>query len=137
MTLPPESYLWFKTLHIIGVVVWFSGLFYLVRLFIYHAETDQLEGLVRSAFLEQYSLMERRLANIITTPGMVLAISMAVGLLIIEPSWLSQKWMQIKLLLVGALVIYHFFCFAYYLKFVGVVFQLLRWEKSFSQRKYH
>ena len=42
MALPPEAYLWFKTLHIVGVVVWFAGLFYLVRLFIYHAETEQL-----------------------------------------------------------------------------------------------
>ena len=42
MTLPPEAYLWFKTLHIVGVVVWFAGLFYLVRLFIYHVETAEL-----------------------------------------------------------------------------------------------
>jgi putative membrane protein len=41
LTLPPEAYLWFKTLHIIGVVVWFAGLFYLVRLFIYHVEAER------------------------------------------------------------------------------------------------
>ena len=42
MTFSPEAYLWFKTLHIVGVVVWFAGLFYLVRLFIYHVETEEL-----------------------------------------------------------------------------------------------
>jgi hypothetical protein len=76
----PETYLWFKTLHIVGVVVWFAGLFYLVRLFIYHAEADQLDPDLRQAFQTQYGLMERRLANIITTPGMVVTVAMAVGL---------------------------------------------------------
>ena len=82
MTLPPEAYLWFKTLHIVGVVVWFAGLFYLVRLFIYHVETAELDPGLQGPFKEQYALMERRLANIITTPGMVVAVSMAVGLLV-------------------------------------------------------
>ena len=63
MTLPPEAYLWFKSLHIIGVVVWFAGLFYLVRLFIYHVETDNLDTPVRIAFKEQYNLMEKRLTK--------------------------------------------------------------------------
>ena len=71
MTLPPESYLWFKTLHIVGVVVWFAGLFYLVRLFIYHVEAEELSAELREPFKAQYALMEKRLANIITTPGTV------------------------------------------------------------------
>ena len=111
MTLPAEAYLWFKTLHIIGVVVWFAGLFYLVRLFIYHVEAKDLEPGISRAFKDQYSLMEKRLANIITTPGMILAISMAFGLLFIQPSWLNQGWMQVKLCFVFALLIYHFFCY--------------------------
>ena len=60
MYLPPESYLWFKSLHIIGVVVWFAGLFYLVRLFIYHVESKDLEQSLQEAFHKQYSLMELR-----------------------------------------------------------------------------
>ncbi|MEY3963239.1 MAG: protoporphyrinogen oxidase HemJ, partial [Cyanobacteriota bacterium] len=80
--LPPEAYLWFKTLHIVGVVVWFAGLFYLVRLFIYHREAEELEPALRAPFQAQYALMEKRLANIITTPGMVVAVSMAIGLLV-------------------------------------------------------
>ena len=61
MILPAEAYLWFKTLHIIGVVVWFAGLFYLVRLFIYHVESEELDPTVRGAVREQYALMEKRL----------------------------------------------------------------------------
>jgi protoporphyrinogen IX oxidase len=109
--LPPEAYLWFKTLHIVGVVVWFAGLFYLVRLFIYHVEAEALEEPVRSAFLQQYAVMERRLANIITTPGMVVAVAMAVSLLVAQPMWLKQGWMHAKLAFVAALLLYHLFCY--------------------------
>ncbi len=111
MTLPAEAYLWFKALHIIGVVVWFAGLFYLVRLFIYHVEAEEMDLSVRVQFKHQYSLMEKRLANIITTPGMVLTISMAAGLLYIQPSWLSQGWMQVKISFVLGLLVYHFYCY--------------------------
>ena len=128
MTFPPEAYLWFKTLPIVGVVVWFAGLFYLVRLFIYHVEAADLEPTVKKAFEEQYTLMERRLANIITTPGMILAVSMAVGLLITQPSWLNQAWMQAKLALVAGLIAYHIFCY----RLMG---QLNRGECSWSGRQ--
>ena len=111
MTLPPEAYLWFKMLHIVGVVVWFAGLFYLVRLFIYHVETAELAEELREPFRDQYGLMERRLANIITTPGMVVAVSMAVGLLVAQPSWLQQGWMHAKLAFVAGLLAYHVFCY--------------------------
>jgi putative membrane protein len=108
---PPETYLWFKTLHIVGVVVWFAGLFYLVRLFIYHREAADLEPAIRDAFQGQYTLMERRLANIITTPGMVVTVTMAAGLLLLQPAWLREGWMHGKLALVGALLLYHLFCY--------------------------
>ena len=106
-----EAYLWFKSLHIIGVIVWFSGLFYLVRLFIYHEESNSLKEELKIAFNNQYSLMEKRLANIITTPGMILAISMAVCLVIYQPAWLYERWLQIKISFVIGLLIYHFFCY--------------------------
>jgi len=109
--LPPEAYLWFKTLHIVGVVVWFAGLFYLVRLFIYHREAEDLEPALRAPFQAQYALMEKRLANIITTPGMVVAVSMAIGLLVSNPAWLHQGWMHAKLAFVAALLAYHVFCY--------------------------
>ena len=110
-TWPPEAYLWFKTLHIVGVVVWFAGLFYLVRLFIYHREAEELDGALKGAFQAQYGLMERRLANIITTPGMVVALAMAAGLLSVQPTWIHQGWLQVKLGFVAALLAYHWFCY--------------------------
>ncbi len=128
VTLPPEAYLWFKTLHIVGVVVWFAGLFYLVRLFIYHREAAELEPPLRQAFEEQYGLMERRLANIITTPGMVVAVAMAVGLLLVEPLWLKQAWMHAKLAVVAALLVYHYLCY----RLMG---QLQRGECNWSGRQ--
>ena len=97
INLSSEAYLWFKSLHIIGVIVWFSGLFYLVRLFIYHEESRTMQDDLKIAFNDQYSLMEKRLANIITTPGMILALSMAICLVIMQPGWLSEKWLQIKI----------------------------------------
>jgi putative membrane protein len=108
---PPEAYLWFKSLHIVGVVVWFAGLFYLVRLFIYHREADDLDPPLRQAFQAQYALMERRLANIITTPGMVVAVAMAIGLLSVQPGWLREGWLHAKLAVVALLVAYHAFCY--------------------------
>ena len=57
------------------------------------------------------TLMEKRLANIITTPGMILAVIMASGLLYMQPVYLTQTWMQIKLLFVAFLLIYHFYCY--------------------------
>ena len=111
MTLPAEAYLWFKTLHIVGVVVWFAGLFYLVRLFIYHVEAEELEPDLSLAFKNQYGLMEKRLANIITTPGMIVAVSMAIGLLVAQPTLLQQGWMHAKLAFVAALLVYHWFCY--------------------------
>ena len=128
MPFPPEAYLWFKTLHIVGVVVWFAGLFYLVRLFIYHVETAELAPELQQPFRDQYSLMEKRLANIITTPGMVVAVSMAIGLLVAQPSWLHQSWMHAKLLFVAFLLGYHWLCY----RLMG---QLQRGECNWSGRQ--
>jgi putative membrane protein len=128
LALPPDAYLWFKTLHIVGVVVWFAGLFYLVRLFIYHREAAELEPPLRQAFEAQYGLMERRLANIITTPGMLVAVAMAVGLLLVEPAWLKQTWMHAKLAVVVGLLAYHHVCY----RLMG---QLQRGECQWSGRQ--
>ena len=128
LSLPPESYLWFKTFHIIGVVVWFAGLFYPVRLFIYHVEAAEQDQPIRAAFEQQYGLMERRLANIITTPGMAVAVSCAVGLLVVNPSWLQQSWMHAKLLFVAFLLGYHWLCY----RLMG---QLQRGECNWSGRQ--
>jgi putative membrane protein len=104
------AYSWFKAFHIIGVVVWFAGLFYLVRLFIYHVEAEEQPEPAKSILKHQYEIMERRLYDIITTPGMIVTVVMAIGLLYIQHDWLKQGWMHIKLGFVVALIGYHHYC---------------------------
>ena len=104
------EYYWFKAFHIIGVVVWFAGLFYLVRLFVYHAEANEEQEPKRTILKNQYMLMEKRLYNIITTPGMFLTVIMAMGIVSTDKTVLQSWWLHIKLLFVGLLVIYHYYC---------------------------
>lgn len=96
--------LWIKALHIVFVVTWFAGLFYLPRLFVYHVETDQ--PLVRA----QLKVMERRLL-MITHIGGALALLFGIATLIWfvrhDVAYLRQGWLHAKLALVAALVAYH------------------------------
>lgn len=102
------SYLFFKALHIIGFVSWFAGIFYIVRLFVYHREAWDRDDEVGSILRKQYEVMEGRLLNIIQTPAMVMTLVGGIAMLIINPSWLQQPWMHVKLTLVLGLCIYHF-----------------------------
>jgi protoporphyrinogen IX oxidase len=105
------AYFWFKAFHIVGFVSWFAGLFYLPRLFVYHAEAreQQVEPAL-TILTEQYSLMEKRLYGIIMTPAMVVTIAMAAAMIITVPSLIHETWIHVKLGLVLVLVGYHFFC---------------------------
>ncbi|MBD2250074.1 protoporphyrinogen oxidase HemJ [Nostoc parmelioides] len=104
------AYSWFKAFHIIGIVVWFAGLFYLVRLFIYHVEANQEPEPAKTILKNQYQIMEKRLYNIITTPGMLVTVAMAIGLVSTEPEVLKQGWLHFKLLCVALLLGYHHYC---------------------------
>ncbi|CDN14325.1 Protoporphyrinogen IX oxidase, novel form, HemJ [Richelia intracellularis] len=104
------AYTWFKAFHIIGVVVWFAGLFYLVRLFIYHIEAEQEPEPANTILKNQYQIMEKRLFNIITTPGMLVTVVCAIGLLVTQPNFLHQTWLHFKLGFVALLLGYHFYC---------------------------
>ncbi|HEY9761094.1 MAG TPA: protoporphyrinogen oxidase HemJ [Trichocoleus sp.] len=104
------AYYWFKAFHIIGVVVWFAGLFYLVRLFIYHVEAEAEPEPARGILKKQYEVMENRLYSIITTPGMLVTVAMAIGLLVLMPDYLHDTWMHVKLSLVVLLIGYHHYC---------------------------
>ncbi|MFH7025600.1 MAG: protoporphyrinogen oxidase HemJ [Heteroscytonema crispum UTEX LB 1556] len=104
------AYLWFKAFHIVGVVVWFAGLFYLVRLFIYHIEANQEPEPARTILKNQYQIMEKRLYNIITTPGMLVTVACAIGLLVTQPDFLQQGWLHFKLGFVVLLLGYHHYC---------------------------
>ncbi|MBL4610645.1 MAG: protoporphyrinogen oxidase HemJ [Pseudomonas sp.] len=97
-------YLWIKAFHIIAVVTWFAGLFYLPRLFVYHAQSED------SISNERFKIMERKLYRGIMLPSMVLVIGLGIWMLMLMPAWLTQGWMHAKLSLVVALVVYHFSC---------------------------
>lgn len=98
-------YLWLKALHIIAMVCWFAGLFYLPRLFVYHAQSrDTISH-------ERFCTMERKLYRGIMTPAMIATLVFGGWLLSLNPGYyFSQGWMHAKLTLVIALVIYHFLC---------------------------
>ena len=92
--------LWIKSLHIVFVIAWFAGLFYLPRLFVYHAQSED------SASRERFKVMERKLYRGIMTPAMVLSIASGAWL------WLGYgfqgAWLHAKLALVALLLAYHF-----------------------------
>lgn len=109
-----ESYLYLKSLHLIFVVCWFAGLFYVVRLFVYFCETWEKPQPEQEILQSQYAIMTQRLWNIITWPAAVLATLFGVLLLIANPDLLSQGWMHVKLAFLVLLWWYHFKCHAFY-----------------------
>lgn len=104
------AYQWFKAFHIVGIVCWFAGLFYLPRLFVYHAEANEQPEPARSILKNQYQIMEKRLYRIIMTPALLLTIAMAIGLIYTEPDVLKQPWLHIKLACVALLIVYDHLC---------------------------
>ncbi len=103
------EFLYIKAIHIIFVVSWFAGLFYIVRLFVYHAESFEKSEQERAVLHPQYSLMEKRLMNIITTPAMILTL-LSGGYMIYLNPYILDTWLYIKLGLVLVLVGYHHYC---------------------------
>lgn len=101
-------YLYAKSIHIIFVVCWMAGLFYMPRLFIYHTEAKQKSPAQYLVLHDQFKLMENRLWWVITTPAMYITVASALVMLYLSPGLLAQGWMQIKLGFVGGLVFYHF-----------------------------
>ena len=97
--------LFFKTIHIISVITWFAGLFYLPRLFVYHAMSND------SISLERFKIMERKLYNGIMTPSAVITIF--TGFYLLTYFGFEALWIKIKIMLVVILSIYHFMCYKY------------------------
>jgi len=95
--------LWLKAFHLIFIVTWFAGLFYLPRLFVYAAEGQSPETMAL------FKVMQRRLLAI-THIGGALAVGFGVILLVSAPGWMSQGWMHAKLTLVAGLIAYHLYC---------------------------
>ncbi|MES2720668.1 MAG: protoporphyrinogen oxidase HemJ [Pseudomonadota bacterium] len=97
--------LWLKAFHIIAVICWFAGLFYLPRLFVYHVATRDDAG------HERFVIMARKLYRGIMWPSMIATIALGIALLTLQwPAWQGQGWLHAKLALVVALVGYHLAC---------------------------
>ncbi len=95
--------LWLKALHLIFMVTWFAGLFYLPRLFVYHAmSTDQIS-------IDRFKVMERKLFFGIMTPGLIMTLVFGIWLLL-WGNYAGQLWIQIKLALIAVLIGYHIHC---------------------------
>ncbi|MCL7930803.1 protoporphyrinogen oxidase HemJ [Halomonas llamarensis] len=107
-------YLWVKAIHLIAMVTWFAALFYLPRLYVYHAMArDKNE----TTSMETFKIMERKLYRGIMTPSMIVVLIFGGWMLFLNPAWLSQGWMHTKLLLVVLLVAYHHVCLIYLKQF--------------------
>ena len=98
------SYLWIKALHLIAMVAWFAGLFYIFRLFVYHVKFRDQENMRRA-----YALMERKLLYIIMHPAMLFTILFGILLISLNPSVLRAPWFHLKLLAVVGLIAYQIF----------------------------
>ncbi len=101
------DYLTLKSLHIIFIVTWFAGLFYMPRIFIYQTEALEKEEPDRSIIHAQLSIMAKRLWFIITWPSAIITFILGILLLIVQPFWLESPFMHIKLVFVFLLYLYH------------------------------
>nr|WP_298249570.1 protoporphyrinogen oxidase HemJ [uncultured Halomonas sp.] len=107
-------YLWFKALHLIAMVTWFAAMFYLPRLYVYHAQArDRGE----QQAIDHFLVMERKLYRGIMTPSMIAVLVFGAVMLVLNPGWLAQGWIHAKLLLVALLVGYHHVCLIYLKQF--------------------
>ncbi len=96
-------------MHLIFVVTWFAGLFYVPRLLVYQIETYSKNATEKKILLPQLRLMTQRLWYIITWPSAILTVTFAIWLLLLNPAWLSTGWMQVKLGFVALLIVYQFY----------------------------
>jgi protoporphyrinogen IX oxidase len=107
----------YKALHLIFMVSWFAGLFYIVRLFVYHTESFEKEPHEGGILRNQFKIMERKLWYIITWPAGILTLVFGILMLIDQPFYLKFPWMHVKLTFVLGLVVYHIYCHMLYRKF--------------------
>jgi protoporphyrinogen IX oxidase len=119
--------LWLKAFHVVFVVTWFAGLFYLPRLFVYHSVTTDTPG------RERFVVMERRLFALMTLGG-ALAIAFGVSMVAAAPVFLDFLWLRVKLALVAALVGYHIWCYRLMRDFrAGRDHHSQRWYRIFNE----
>lgn len=104
------AYLILKALHIIFMVSYFAGIFYLVRIFVYYKDTDDFELTKQKILREQYVFMARRLWNIITVPAFVLMAITGISLIVLNTGLMKSPWFHLKLTFLIGLLIYHYWC---------------------------
>lgn len=122
-----EYYNYIKSLHLIFVITWFAGLFYIPRLFVYHIEASEKPEPDRRILTTQLKLMTKRLWYIITWPSAILASIFAFWMLYLMPLWVEQDWMQVKLGFVVLLYAYHFKC---HLIFKEMQKDVIKWTSN-------
>jgi len=96
--------LWLKAFHVIAVITWFAGLFYLPRLFVYHVDAGD------TISIERFKVMERRLFALMTI-GAVASVGLGAAMLAASPAYLNMQWLRIKLALVLVVILYHACCY--------------------------
>ncbi|MCL9821775.1 protoporphyrinogen oxidase HemJ [Helicobacter sp. 14348-15] len=106
------TYLYVKIFHIISFVSWMAMLFYLPRLFVYHAEHKNNKG-----FCEVIKIQESKLYNFIGYPAIICTLLSGIWLLMLEPTWLQGGWLHAKISLIVILVIYHFSLYRFMIAF--------------------
>jgi putative membrane protein len=106
------DFLYVKSIHIVFVVSWFAALFYIVRLFIYTTEAQSKDAVAKPILTEQLLLMQRKLWYIIGWPAMIGTFIFGWWMIFLNVNYLYLPWMWLKLIAVGLLTIYHFFCHA-------------------------
>ena len=99
-----------KAVHIIFMVSYFAGIFYLVRIFVYYKDTDSFQEAKKSILREQYVFMARRLWNIITVPAAVIMLLSGIALIAGNPTLLQTPWFHLKLTFLLGLAAYHYWC---------------------------
>jgi putative membrane protein len=119
--------LWLKAFHVISMVTWFAGLFYLPRLFVYHADARDPIG------VERFKVMERRLFAIMTI-GACATLAFGIAMLAAEPSYLAMGWLHLKLTLVALLIVYHVYCHKFTRDFaLDRNSRTARWYRMFNE----
>lgn len=103
-------YYYILSVHIVFVVSWMAGLFYSVRLFIYHTEANDRPEIERVILQQEFEKIEARLWGIITTPAMVLTIAAGLTMILVNPALIKMPWLHVKLGFVVLLIVYHFIC---------------------------
>ena len=99
-----------KALHIIFMVSYFAGVFYLVRLFVYYKDTDDFEEVKQKILREQYVFMARRLWNIIIIPAGLIMLISGITMIVLNFGLMKTPWFHLKLTFLVGLLAYHYWC---------------------------